>query len=383
MISGMLASKILEMKKNSYFWSLIGLSLLTGFLGGLVGAKISSWQNGGNLFSSEVERSFYLEESETISAITAIEKSVVSISAIKDFEIGLNPGATKIGGGTGFVVSADGLVITNKHVVADGEATFKVTMFDGKEYPAEIVSSDPFEDVAVLRVVADLEFVAVKFGDSSNLQVGQRVLAMGNALARYENTVTSGIISAQGRDVAAYNDLAGAAENLSGLIQTDAAINLGNSGGPLVNLAGEVIGMNVAVAQSANGIGFAIPSNDLAPILRSVEKYGEIVRPVLGVRFLMLSESQAQDLDQQLTAGALIIGNSLSAPGVIAGGAAESAGLLEKDVIISVNGEAVNKDNPLQRLVRAYEPGDLVVLKVWRNGKVQKIEVVLKSSREL
>ena len=248
-----------------------------------------------------------------------------------------------------------------------------------------MVSRDPFDDVAVVQIVAEegTEFEYVEFGNSDDLKIGQKVVAIGNALAQYDNTATEGIISAKGRDVAAYDESAGLTRNLSGLLQTDAAINFGNSGGPLINLEGKVIGMNTAVANYANGIGFAIPSGDLMPIIESVEEYGEIVRPVLGVRFLMLSQSEAKEISEELDGGALLVANELSGvTSIIEGGAADEAGIEDLDVILAVDGEEINLDNPLHKVVRSYKPGDKITILLWRDGEQLELEVTLKSSKD-
>lgn len=380
------------------------LAVLASFAGGFLAtkillSKISFDEEGGVALTEHV----YIEESEMIDTIAKVTPAVVSIVVSKDVPI---PSFSdpyhdrrsepvfeemEIAGGTGFIVSKDGLILTNKHVLegSSAETKYKVRLSDDTEYVAEVISKDPFDDVAALKVVfandgekKDLPFMV--FGDSDNLQVGQKVLAIGNALAMYGNTVTSGIVSAMGREVVAYNDVGAMSENLSGLIQTDAAINFGNSGGPLVNIAGEVIGMNVAVAEYANNIGFAIPSNDLKPILKSIEKYGEIVRPVLGVRFVMLSEKQAKELDVDIDHGAILVSGGVgSEPAVIDGGSADLAGLRELDVILAINGVTVNKDNPLHRLIKQYNPGDKVKMKVWRDGEEMEVEVSLQSSKDL
>lgn len=405
-------------------------SFVSGVVGGVLGLRFVEPNFGKNEQVKPVAETYFLEESNTISAIDKVAPAVVSIAAYKDVPVGSpvfsfdnlffgqsdpfrlqtqQPSVKfdykQVSGGTGFIVTKEGLVITNKHVVQDAEADFRVVLNNEKQYKAEVISRDPFDDVAVLRILPEppvmkdaegkiieqekltetLKFPYVKFGNSDALQIGQQVLAIGNALAQYENTVTSGIISAKGRDVSAYNDAAGAVENLSGLIQTDAAINFGNSGGPLINLKGELVGMNVAVAQSANGIGFAIPANDLKPILASIEKYGKIVRPALGVRFVTLTEAQAKELDVAIDHGAILVApsNDKEALAVLPGGPAAKAGLKALDVILEVDGKVVDESQPLQKLVRSYAPDDKVRLKVWRAGETFEVDVILKSSEDL
>lgn len=348
---------------------IILISFIAGIFGGILALYVFP-------ISLITEEHTYIEESDGIETIDQVMPAVVSIKVSKDvpFDVGFE--AQEISGGTGFIVSAEGLILTNKHVLEGGIAEYKVIMNDGTEYSAELVSEDPFDDIAVLKIVENgLNLPTVKFGNSDALRIGQRVFAVGNALALYGNTVTSGIISAKGREMG---------ENLSGLIQTDAAINFGNSGGPLVNMFGEVVGMNTAVAEYADNIGFAIPVNDLDPVLKSIEKYGEIIRPVLGVKFIMLTEAQAKELDGAIDHGAILVASGFVGETAISpGGAAEEAGLKELDVILSVDGVEIDIKNPLHKVIRNYNPGDKVKMKVWRNGEELDVIVELGNSKDL
>ena len=365
------------------------LSLAFGALGGAgmfyvmeTGLRVEIGDNNFEIESREV----YVEESEMIGAIDKVQPAVVSIVATSDLDFGLT--AQEVSGGSGFIVSSDGLVVTNGHVVANEELSYTVILSDDQQYPATVVSRDPFEDIAFMQIElgpgSNEAFPVVEFGDSDQLRIGQKVMAIGFALAEYDNTVTAGIISATGRQVYAYDDATASVSDLNGLLQTDAAINFGNSGGPLINLQGQVVGMNSAVAQTANGIGFAIPINNLKPVLASVQKYGEVIRPVLGVRFLMLTEQQAREIDPALTDGALLVGDGgVVNEAIIVNGAADKAGLLEGDVVLSVNDELVNEDKPLQTVVRSYEAGDKILVKFWRAGDMREVEVTLGSSKNL
>ena len=286
----------------------------------------------------------------------------------------------KVGGGSGFIVTKEGLILTNRHVVSRDDAEYTVILPDGTEFTAEVVSRDPFNDIAVIKMVSKdgenlPELKPVSFGSSSDLKIGQSVVAIGNALAEFANSATRGIVSAKGRQILA-SDGNGRGENLSGLLQTDAAINPGNSGGPLINLAGEVVGINTAIAQGANGIGFAIPIDDVKPILKSVEEHGRIVRPILGVMFTMLTPELAKELDLETEEGALLKGDGQNFA-VLPNKPAEKAGLQEKDVITEVNGVKVTLDNPLQREIMKYAPGDQVKIKYLRNGNEMEAEVTL------
>lgn len=395
------------------FGLLLGVSFFAGIMGGALGSLI--FRSERFVEKPSVQEKTYLEESAFTNAIEKVKPSVVSIILTKDLQIvrqqpfsfNFDPfndffgqpipqpvqpsqpqqnnngsGETRkqrVGGGSGFIVSKDGLVITNRHVVSDDQAEYTIVLSDGQEFPAKIVSKDPLNDLGLLKILPKKDssklpdFIPSEFGDSSSLKVGQRVLAIGNALAEYQNTVTAGIVSALDREVTA-GDGRGSVETLSGLLQTDAAINPGNSGGPLVNLQGQVIGVNVAVAASANGIGFAIPVDDVKPVLASVEKYGKIVRPILGVRYMILTEDRAKELKLSgVAGGALLVGDDAKKEfAVVSGGPAEKAGLKKDDVILEVDGKKIGPDYGLQEAIRNKKPGDKVVLKVWSGGKISE-----------
>jgi serine protease Do len=220
----------------------------------------------------------------------------------------------------------------------------------------------------------------VELGSSENLKVGQRVVAIGNALTEYDNTVTTGVISAKGRDLPALS--IGFGQNLLNLLQTDAAINPGNSGGPLVNLAGEVIGINVAIAANAQGIGFAIPIDDVQVMIETIKKHGRIIRPFLGVRYMLLTEDKAKELQIDVEGGALLTGNeAVGEFAVIPGGPADKAGLQSKDVIIEVDGVKVTGERTLQAVIGERVPGDEIVMKVWRSGKIIEVTAVLDEAK--
>jgi len=291
----------------------------------------------------------------------------------------------KIGGGSGFIVSKDGLIVTNRHVVEDEQADYSVLTNDGKEFNAKVLARDTLSDFAVIKLedtgekkVKDLPFIDL--GDSKSLQIGQSVVAIGNALAEYQNTVTTGIVSGIGRDITA-GSMTGS-EDLINLIQTDAAINPGNSGGPLVNLEGQVIGINTAIAANATGIGFAIPVDDIKSLIKDVKEKGKIIRPFLGVRFMLLDEERAKELQIDVKGGALLVGDEAQGEfAVVPGSPAEKAGLKIKDVILEIDGQGIDEQHPLNLSIGKKSPGDTVRLKIWRSGEILEIPVELEESK--
>ncbi len=294
----------------------------------------------------------------------------------------------QIAGGTGFIVSTTGTVITNKHVASDEDAQYTVILQNGEEYPADVVSRDPSNDLAVLQMKGASsdsplpeDLIALPLAEDSTTQVGQLVVAIGNALGEFNNTVTTGVISAKGRSIVASDGASG--EQLSDLLQTDAAINPGNSGGPLLSLAGEVVGVNTAIAQSANGIGFAIPVSEVDFVLRSIEKYGTITRPFLGVVYRLNSPELAKQFDLPRDYGALlqedIDGKSAS---IVQDGPAEKAGIKGGDIILEINGEKITEKNGLKELLRKFLPEDQVTLTILRDAQEQQIVVILGKQRD-
>jgi serine protease Do len=288
----------------------------------------------------------------------------------------------RVGAGTGFIVSEDGLAVTNKHVTADTGAEYTAITSDGKKYPAKVMALDPSQDIAVFKIEGDSgqKFPAVKFGDSSSLQIGQTVIAIGNALGEFNNTVSVGVISGLQRSITASGG--GTSETLENLIQTDAAINEGNSGGPLLNLKGEVIGVNTAMASGAQNIGFVIPANAAKRDIEQVQKSGKITYAYLGVYYGIVDEIVAKDNDLPVNYGAWVHADAVDSRGsavsaVVAGSPAASAGLKDGDIILEMNGEKITKSNPLSQLVAKYNPGDKVTLRVRRGGSELNIDIVM------
>ncbi len=284
----------------------------------------------------------------------------------------------EIGGGTGFIVSEDGLILTNKHVILDDQAEYTVFTNDGKKFPAKVLAKDPVQDLAIIKIdAADSKpFSVVKLGDSDNLQIGQTVIAIGNALGEFRNTVSVGVISGLGRTVSA-SGAGGFSEILEDIIQTDAAINKGNSGGPLLNLKGEVIGINTAIAETAQSIGFAIPINKAKKDIEQVRSSGKIVYPFLGIRYTMIDETIKEKNNLPADYGAWVIKGDNGEVAVTPGSAADKAGLKAGDIILELNGEKITQDNSLAKILSKYNPEDKVTLKILRNNKEINVAVVL------
>ncbi|MBM4177476.1 trypsin-like peptidase domain-containing protein, partial [Candidatus Gribaldobacteria bacterium] len=220
------------------------------------------------------------------------------------------------------------------------------------------------------------DFPVLTLGDSSKIKIGQTAIAIGNALGEFSNTVSVGIISGKGRTITAQG--AGIAETLEDILQTDAAINRGNSGGPLLNLKGEVIGINVAVAEDAQGIGFAVPINEAKINIKQYQEQGKISRAFLGVRYLEINKAKQSERALVVDYGALIIrGENINEPAITPGSAADKAGLKEGDIILEVSGEKITENNSLSKIIRQYYPNQTITLKIMRNGSILTLPVVL------
>lgn len=283
----------------------------------------------------------------------------------------------QVAAGTGFIVSKDGLIITNKHVVQDKDSFYSILTNEGEEYEVEILSQNPVQDIAILKIkgAEGKTFPALSLGESSSLRLGQTAIAIGNALGMYQNSISVGVISGLERDVLAQNT-DGTYENLEDIIQTDAAINSGNSGGPLLNLKGEVIAINTAVYLDGENIGFAVPIDKAKRDLAQVESSGKIAYPFIGVRYITLNEDYAEELELSVDYGAYIVEQEESEnPSVVKNSPAEKAGLQEKDIILEVNGIKVEEDNNLAKIVQDYLPGEVVVLKILRGEEEMTIEL--------
>lgn len=288
----------------------------------------------------------------------------------------------EIGGGTGFFVSEDGFLVTNRHVVSSDSLQYSIVTNDGTTHEVEVVARDPMLDIAVLKVVSEepLTFPYLDFSSQDTVRLGSSVIAIGNALAEFPNSVSVGVVSGLSRNILA-SDGMGSVEMLEGVIQTDAAINQGNSGGPLLNTNGEVIGVNVAVAGGGENIGFALPATLVRGVFESVAEFGEIVRPFLGIRYVAVTEALARANNLSVDYGVLILrGDSRTELAVMPGSAADKAGLRENDIILEIDGERITGEQSFASRIRQYAVGDTITLTIMRAGEEQTVDVTLEQA---
>ncbi|MCX6718236.1 MAG: trypsin-like peptidase domain-containing protein [Candidatus Staskawiczbacteria bacterium] len=275
---------------------------------------------------------------------------------------------TQIGGGSGFIVSENGYVLTSNHVVSDTTADYTVILDPKRKYPAKILSRNPINDTAVLKI-DDGKLPYLEMADSDKIELGEEVIAVGNALGEFTDTLSAGIISGLSRFITAFGGMDHQMQNLRGLIQTDAAINPGNSGGPLINMEGKVVGINTAMIAGAQNIGFAIPINYAKKDLAEVKKYGKIMMPFLGVKYVLISKEMAEANKLPANDGALVVREALGEPPVIKGSSADKAGVKEWDIILECNGEKITSKNPLADILQKCKIGSQTTLLVLRDGK--------------
>ena len=277
------------------------------------------------------------------------------------------------GAGTGVIISGDGYILTNNHVVGNSKSA-TVMLDDGTVYEnVEVVGSDPLNDIAFMKIKDAKDLPTVTLGDSSTVKVGQQVVAIGNALGQYQNTVTTGILSGVGRPVTAGSESGGQQENLVDLLQTDAAINSGNSGGPLVNMAGQVIGINTAIVADANNIGFSIPINSTKGLIEGLLKTGEVKRAFLGVNFINITPSVAKELKLSVTEGAYVFGDNAVSPN----SPAAKAGIEKGDIITKINDNQIGRSQGLSTIIGMYRPNTKVTITILRDGKTITKDVTL------
>lgn len=344
---------------------------------GVYQAQVRGWIpviNGNILKPGSLEtRTVVSEENAITSAVEKASPSVVAIgisqrvvNPFDPFALPTNQNSTI---GTGFVVSDKGLIVTNKHVVSD-PGQYTVVTKDGQKYEVRKIYRDPNLDLAIVQIDAK-NLKPLEFGDSSKLKVGQTAIAIGNALGRFTNTVTTGVISGLSRRVVAGDPFGGSLESLDNLIQTDAAINPGNSGGPLLNSSGQVIGVNVATTEGAQNIGFAIPINSVKQIINEFLTKGFISRPYLGIRYRFVSKDVA--ILNEVPQGAFV-------QEVVVGGPAEGAGVKPGDIITKINGQAIDAENKVSEIVSKANIGQKLELTVWRDGKELKLTATISES---
>ena len=360
----------------------IAVILFVAVTGGAIADRIFGFKPLDFLFPRgfKVQQKVLTEESVVINVVKNVGPSVVTVStqAPERRVLQLNPFggfSTSIQSGqpqdigSGFILTSDGLIATNKHVVSDTTVSYKVVTSDGKTYDVKQINRDPSNDIAMLRIDAK-GLKPVDLGDSDTLQVGQFVIAIGTALGQFRNTVTTGVVSGLGRGIQAGDEFQGYVEQLDNVIQTDAAINPGNSGGPLLNSAGEVIGINVAVAQSAQNIGFAIPINVVKSAIDQFKTTGKFPsKAYIGVEYQMIPKQTA--LLNNVPQGAYVVN-------VIAGSPAEKAGLEIGDIIFKVDSKEITQDNGgLAKVISGKKPGDVINLDINRNGDNIKASVTL------
>ncbi|NCU30326.1 PDZ domain-containing protein [Candidatus Saccharibacteria bacterium] len=361
--------------RNLFAGIVIIASLLAGMVGSYAMDLLNFSQNTQIVYNDKV----VTQEGDAISDVASkVGPSVVSIVTASTAQTIWGYSTMQQGAGTGIVISSDGYIMTNKHVVPSSTNSVEVITSDGTSFKeVKYVGNDPVNDVAFLKIEGAKGLKPAKIGDSSSVKVGQKVIAIGNALGQFQNTVTIGIISALGRPITASSEQTGAEiETLENLIQTDAAINPGNSGGPLVNYAGEVIGINTAVASGAQGIGFAIPINDAKGMVASLIETGKVQKPYVGVRYISLSPTVSKQLSLSVRQGAYLFSpNEDNA--VVLGGPADRAGLKDKDIITKVDGVQVDGQHPFASMIAQHKPGDKVELTYLRDGKESTVRVEL------
>ena len=363
--------------KKPLIISIIVVVALLGVVGlGVIGDNIlnnSKVTTSLNNPESDGNETVTTEESNIAAVAEKVSPSVVSV--MTETRTRSYYGTTTAeGAGTGIIVSKDGYVLTNNHVVEDATSVAVVDN-DGIQYDdVTIVGRDPLNDIAFLKIKSDKDFTAAELGNSSTIRIGQQVVAIGNALGQFNNTVTAGIISGVGRPITASSSN-GTTESLTDLIQTDASINSGNSGGPLVNMSGQVIGINTAIIENANGLGFSIPINSTKGVLAGVIENNTVERAYLGINYLTITPEIANRYNLDVTKGAYIYAESGNA--IVSNGPASQSGLKQGDIITKINDETIGTTAGLGSTIGQYRPGDVVTVTFLRDGKEQTTRVTL------
>ena len=381
----------------------ISLAVFLVIVGSILGGAISDrlfgyrildkfFPRAGVELPSVITRQRILTEESVVTDVAErVSPSVVTINITKEqsalpFQIEFGPFGINIPEqrqekvaqdiATGFIISSDGLVVTNKHVVSDTSVKYKIITKDDKTYEVQKIYRDPANDIAILKIDPSAGsgqvLKPVELGDSSNLKVGQFVIAIGTALGEFRHTVTTGVISGIGRSITAGSPLEGYVEQLDNVIQTDAAINPGNSGGPLLNSAGQVIGINVAVSAAGQNIGFALPINIVKDSIENFNKTGQFSRPFLGVRYQMISKEAA--ILNEVPEGAYVVE-------IVSGSPAEKAGIKTGDILTYMDGKRISEaEGGLAKIISSKKVGDSVEITIWRNGEEKKVRTVLTES---
>lgn len=290
-------------------------------------------------------------------------------------------GIIEIGNGSGFIVDSTGLILTNKHVISDPEAEYEVLTSNGKKYKARILARDPIYDVAILKIPA-INLPTLKLGNSDKIELGETILAIGNALGLFQNTVSKGIISGLSRNIFPNEENKETeVQQLRGLMQTDAAINPGNSGGPLLNLKGEVIGINAAIISGAQNIGFAIPINSAKKDLDDVMSFGEVRRPLLGIRYVNIDKNLKEKMNLPVDYGAIIVGKKGVYEAVVKGTPAYKAGIKEGDIVIECNNQKITNTKNIQDILENMNIGEIMKIKILRKGKIIQVSIKLSEKK--
>lgn len=348
-----------------------------GIGGGYLAMSLGNYSSASRTTATDGNAVVSQEEEDISSVASKVGPSVVSIVTKGQTQSYFGGTQSVEGAGTGIIISADGYILTNKHVVSNSNELQVITSDGTTHSDVKVIGTDPLNDLAFVKVNGVSNLTPAILGDSSSVRIGQKVVAIGNSLGEYQNTVTSGIISATGRPVTASEGEGSSTETLTDLIQTDAAINPGNSGGPLTNLSGQVIGINTAVAQDAQGIGFAIPINSAKGIIKNLLKTGKLERPYIGVNYVTITPDVAKQYNLSVKQGAYIYSDNGSA--VISGSPAAKAGIKDKDIITKVGDIDVGQRGSVASLVSEYAVGEKVQLTLIRDGKTMTVTVTLEA----
>lgn len=356
--------------------------------------SIIALENEEKLKQEELEKSKQISPKSIVDIVRTANPAVVAITLYKDspkYKNVLNKETKKIeqvedgterkkvGSGSGFLISSDGLIVTNRHVVDSKDVDYEVTFNNGDIQKSEVLAIDPIYDVAIMKIsfASNKKYPYLELGDSDILNVGESVIAIGNALGELKNSVSVGIVSGLSRSVTA-NGNSGLVEKLEKVIQTDAAINKGNSGGPLIDLYGKVVGVNVAIADKSQSIGFALPINSIKDVISSVKKTGKIVRPFFGVRYVVITEELKLSKDLPVDSGILIVAGSGKTDYAVAPGSpAETAGIKEGDIITEIDDKKITKDEDFALIIRNKKVGDMISIKFLRNNVEQTVFLIL------